>query len=119
MGSGSVEAASILSFAASVFGFATGWTSYAADYTCYQPAHTSRRKVFLWTFAGLIFPLLFTQMLGAAVMTASTATPSYKDGYEHSGIGGLLAAVLFPPLGRFGQFCLVVLALSIIAYVSL
>ncbi|KAI9823251.1 MAG: hypothetical protein M1826_000194 [Phylliscum demangeonii] len=70
MGSGSVEAASVLSFAASVFGFATGWTSYAADYT---------------------------------------------DGYSHSGIGGLLAAVLFPPLGRFGQFCLIILALSTIA----
>ena len=33
MGTGSNEAASVLSFAASVFGFATGWTSYAADYT--------------------------------------------------------------------------------------
>jgi len=36
-------------------------------------------------------------------------------GYQSSGIGGLLAAVIVPPLGRFGQFCLVVLALSIIA----
>jgi len=115
MGVGTSEAASVLSFAASVFGFATAWTSVAADYTCYQPRTQSRIKVFFATFAGLAFPLLFTQMLGAAVMTASINTPSYADGYADSSIGGLLAAVLFPPLGRFGKFCLVVLALSTVA----
>ena len=56
-------------------------------------------------------------MLGLAVATATTSETNmaYADGYKESGIGGLLAAVLFPPLGRFGQFCLVILALSIIA----
>ena len=115
MGSGSSEAGSVLSFSSAVFGFATGWTSYAADYTVYQPAHVSRVKVFLWTWAGLIFPLCFTEMLGLAVATAVTSTPAYETEYKAAGIGGLLAAVLFPPLGRFGEFCLVVLALSIIA----
>lgn len=121
MAVGKAEAGSVLSYAASVFGFGTGWTSLAADYTVYQPRTTSRPKVFAWTYGGLIFPLLFTQILGLAVATA-TVPPSadgfvnaYADGYNNSGIGGLLAAVLFPPLGRFGQFCLVVLALSIIA----
>lgn len=47
--------------------------------------------------------------------TASINTPAYADGYQTSGIGGLLAAVLFPPLGKFGQFCLIILALSIVA----
>lgn len=118
MGVGKSEAGAALSFAASVFGFGTGWTSYAADYTVYQPVGRSRRAVFLWTFAGLSFPLLFTEMLGAAVGTAMAANNNdnaYYDGYNSSGIGGLLATVLVPPLGRFGQFCLVVLALSIIA----
>jgi purine-cytosine permease-like protein len=115
MGVGSSEAGSVLSFAASVFGFATGWTSYASDYTCYQPKTISRTKVFISTFCGLLFPLLFTQFIGAAVMTASVNTPEYADGYATSGIGGLLAAVLFPTLGKFGQFCLVILALSIVA----
>lgn len=115
MGVGSSEAGSVLSFAASIFGYATGWTSYAADYTCYQPTTISRTKVFFSTLCGLAFPLLFTQMLGAAVMTASINTPAYADGYANSGIGGLLAAVLVPPLGKFGQFCLVILAMSIVA----
>ena len=115
MGVGSSEAGAVLSFASSVFGFATGWTSYAADYTVYQPVNSSKFKIYAWTFAGLIFPLCFTEMLGLAVMTASINTPAYADGYNKSGIGGVLAAVLVPTLGRFGQFCLVVLALSIVA----
>ncbi|KAI4249680.1 MAG: hypothetical protein L6R40_000469 [Gallowayella cf. fulva] len=122
MGVGKSETGSVLSFASSVYGFATGWTSYAADYTVYQPHTASRVKTFAWTWAGLIFPLLFTEMLGLAIATAMTfdletgePTNSYAIGYETSGIGGLLAEVLFPPFGRFGQFCLVVLALSIIA----
>ncbi|KAH8679925.1 permease for cytosine/purines, uracil, thiamine, allantoin-domain-containing protein [Tricladium varicosporioides] len=118
MGVGKSEAGAALSFAASVYGFATGWTSYAADYTVYQPVGRSRKSIFLWTFAGLSFPLLFTQMLGAAVATAMSIDDgknAYMNGYESSGIGGLLAAVIVPPLGKFGQFCLVILALSIIA----
>jgi hypothetical protein len=114
MGSGSAEAGSVLSFAASVFGFATGWTSYAADYTVYQPVGTSRLKVFCWVYAGLIFPLLFTEMLGLAVTTATVNDPTFEAMYQSDHIGGLLGAVLFGPLGRFGKFCVVVLALSII-----
>lgn len=117
MHSGNAEAGSVLSFAASVFGFGTGWTSLAADYSVYQPVHVSRVKTFAWTYVGLIFPLCFTEWLGLAIATATmdTVDTSFSDGYSRSGIGGLLAAVLFPPLGRFGQFCLIVLALSIIA----
>lgn len=121
MGKGNAEAGSVLSYAASVFGFGTGWTSIAADYTVYQPHNASRVKIFAWTYCGLMLPLLFTEILGLTVASASVpastlefANPFY-DGYSQAGIGGLLAAVLIPPLGRFGQFCLVVLALSIIA----
>ncbi|CAI6337865.1 unnamed protein product [Periconia digitata] len=118
MGHGTSELGSVLSFGSVVYGFATGWTSYAADYTVYQPHNQSRWKVFLAVWLGLIIPLLFTEFLGIAVMTATTINGGdnrYMDGYKASGTGGLLAAVLFPPLGGFGKFCLVVLALSIIA----
>ncbi|TDZ20636.1 Purine-cytosine permease fcyB [Colletotrichum orbiculare MAFF 240422] len=115
LNSGPSEAGSVLSFAASVFGFATGWTSYAADYTCYYPSSTPRMRVFVVTFSGLFFTLCFTELLGAAVMTASVNDPTYSAAYSTSGIGGLLAAVLVPRLGGFGEFCLVILALSIIA----
>lgn len=115
---GRAELGSVLSFGSVIFGFAVGWSSYAADYTCYQPSSQSKVKVFGWTFLGLIFPLLFTQMLGVAVYSATTADGGhnrYAAGYAASGTGGLLGAVLIYHLGAFGKFCLVVLALSIIA----
>ncbi|PSK60288.1 Purine-cytosine permease fcyB [Elsinoe australis] len=118
MGVGTSELGSVLSFGATIFGFATGWAPYAADYTCYQPSTQSRRKVFAWTYAGLIFPLCFCEFLGIAIMTATSANDGqnpYQEGLTASGTGGLLAAVLRPTLGRFGDFCLVILALSIIA----
>ena len=118
MGVGTSELGSVLSMGSVVYGFATGWTSYAADYTVYQPSNQSRTKIFFAVWIGLMIPLLFTEILGVAIMTATTANNGdnrYMDGYNASGTGGLLAAVLYPPLGTFGMFCLVVLALSIIA----
>lgn len=117
MGVGRSEMGNVLSFGATVFGFATGWTSYAADYTVYQPADRSRVKVFFATWVGLVVPLVFTEMLGVAVFTATSinnGNNKYMAGYQASGNGGLLGAVL-DPLGGFGKFCLVILALSIIA----
>ncbi|KAI1355381.1 purine-cytosine permease [Xylaria sp. FL0043] len=115
LATGPAEAGAVLSFAASVFGFATGWTAYAADYTVYQPVDRSRASIFFWTFAGLLFPLIFTELLGAAIATAIPSVPAYSNAYSESGVGGLLAQVLVPRLGRFGEFCVVVLALSIVA----
>lgn len=112
---GKSEAGLVLSFAASVFGFATGWTALAADYAVYQPETRSRQKIFWWSFAGLFFSLVFTELLGAAVMTASVLDDDYANAYDTNHIGGVLAIVLVPPLGAFGRFCLAVLALSIVA----
>ncbi|KAJ5747601.1 uncharacterized protein N7511_009297 [Penicillium nucicola] len=117
MGVGVSEMGSCLSFGSTVYGFATGWTSYAADYTVYQPKSQSRRLVFFSAWLGLIIPLIFTQFLGIAVMTATTINGGdnkYATGYAASLNGGLIDAVL-SPLGGFGKFCLVILALSIIA----
>lgn len=114
LNAGAAEAGGVLSFAASVFGFATGWTSYAADYTVYQPVTRSKRSVFTWTFAGLFVALCFTELLGAAVGTAMASNVAYKTAYDDSAVGGLLAQVLVPRLGRFGEFCVVLLGLSIV-----
>jgi purine-cytosine permease-like protein len=114
MKTGGSEAASVLSFAASIFGFATGWAGLASDYACYQPVGTNRWKIIFWVFVGLMFPLCFLEMLGLAVGTATANNESYLTAYNENHIGGLLAAVLFPPWGGFGQFLLIVLALSTI-----
>jgi purine-cytosine permease-like protein len=102
-----------------IFGFAIGWVSLASDYNVYQPASTPAWKTFAWTYAGLIFPLVLIQWLGAALMAvAGGPAPSneaWAAAYEADELGGLLGAVLIPVVGNFGRFCMVLLVLSVVA----
>ncbi|GAA95790.1 uncharacterized protein L969DRAFT_17698 [Mixia osmundae IAM 14324] len=105
---------SILSFGAAIAGFALGWTSLAADYSVQLPEDTSAFAIFAWTYAGLNVPLILVETLGAAMMTTITANADWNDRYLANGSGGLLSGPL-SKLGGFGQFLLVILALSIVA----
>lgn len=118
MKAGTTELGAVLSYGSTVFGFGTGYTSFAADYTVYQPSNRPRRRVFLATWLGIYPTLLFTELLGAAVVTATSINGgdnAYQKGFDQAGVGGLLAAVLFDRIGGFGKFCVVILALSIVA----
>lgn len=118
MGRGRGELGGVLSFGSTVFGFGTGYTSVAADYTVYQPSNRSRWRIFLAIWAGILPTLLFTEMLGAALVTtihSNGGHNAYKKGYDDASTGGLLAALLFPQIGGWGKACMVLLALSIVA----
>ncbi|KAK3354236.1 permease for cytosine/purines, uracil, thiamine, allantoin-domain-containing protein [Neurospora tetraspora] len=116
LGTGTAKASGVLSFAASVYTFTAGWAAYAADYSIYQPADPKpSARVFWWTFAGNFFPTVFTELLGAAVMTATVHHTDFAAAYDEAGLGGVFSHVLIPAVGKgFGTFCVVLLALSII-----
>ncbi|GAA6061008.1 hypothetical protein JCM10212_001064 [Sporobolomyces blumeae] len=114
-GAGEAEAASVLSFGGTIAGFALGWTSLAADYTVNFPEDTPDYKVFFSTYFGLNIPLIFLESLGALMMSTFDAKPSWGVAYAGQGLGGLLGAPLIGPMGGFGRFLLVVLAMSIVA----
>jgi len=59
--------------------------------------------------------LVFLELLGAAIATATVHNQEYHAAYDSSSVGGMLAHTLITPLGRFGEFCIVVLALSAIS----
>jgi NCS1 family nucleobase:cation symporter-1 len=42
------------------------WASYASDFSRYLPADTSRRRVFGYTFAGIVLAYAFVQGIGVA-----------------------------------------------------
>ncbi|KAF7359985.1 Cytosine-purine permease [Mycena venus] len=113
------EASNVLSFMGVIFGFTVGWVSFASDYNVYQPAETPAWKTFAWTYAGLIFPLVLIEWLGAAIMcVAGGAVPSndvWMAAFNSDELGGLLGAVLIPVVGNFGKFCMVLLVLSVVA----
>ncbi len=98
------EIASFLSFGGAVYGFATGWSSYAADYNVNQPEETPAKRVFWLTFLGVAVPCAVLEILGMALTTA----------FKGLGGGDLLAAAA-QPLGSFGTFLLILLALSVVA----
>jgi NCS1 nucleoside transporter family len=98
------EVASFISFGGAVYGFAIGWSPYAADYTVNQPEETSASRVFWLAFLGNVIPCITLEILGLALITA----------YKGLGGGDLLAATA-KPLGSFGTFLLILLALSTVA----
>jgi len=65
------------------------------------------------TFFGLFLPIVFTVMLGAALMTITD--PAYVDALGSSGDTGALIAQVLSPWGGGGKFLLVLLALSAIS----
>jgi purine-cytosine permease-like protein len=128
---GHALSADILSFGGIVFGLFTGvgltsfiftgrllnrhvhgyqWAPVAADFNCRLPADTPPMRVFLLTFFGLFIPICFVGILGAALMTITD--PVYVAAFRDGSTGGLVAQLL-SPLGHFGQFILVLLALSV------
>lgn len=98
------EVAAFFSFGGAVFGFATGWSAYAADYNVNQPEDTPAARIFWLTFFGVVIPLVVLEVLGLSLSTA----------FKGDGAGSLLATAL-KPMGGFGSFLLVLMALSIVA----
>lgn len=112
---GQAEAASVLSFGGALFGFACGWVSLASDYNVYMPAEAPSWKVFSWTYAGLIFPLVLVEWLGAAVGVAAMNIPEWYDSYETNEIGGLLRTIFVGAMGNGGKFFMFILVISVVA----
>jgi NCS1 nucleoside transporter family len=98
------EIASFISFGGAIYGFATGWASYAADYNVNQPQETPSRRVFWFTYLGLVLACTSLEIFGLMLTTA----------YKNLSGGDLLAAAA-KPLGGLGTFMLLILALSVVA----
>lgn len=80
------------------------------------PANSNKAKVFIYTYMGLNAPLIFVEVLGAAAMATFAAKSTWEDAYNNYHLGGLLGAPLIGPMGGFGRFLLVLLALSIVSW---
>lgn len=65
-------------------------------------------------FLGSYIPSILLQTLGVGLTTALETTPAWQAAFTDNGVGGLVGAVVVP-LGGFGKFLLVLLALGIIA----
>jgi purine-cytosine permease-like protein len=85
----------------------------AADYFVYYPENTPRWKVFTATMIGLTTSFTFAFIVGIGLASGMTSNPTWNSAYEVS--QGALIVEAFKPLGSFGGFCGVVVALGLVA----
>ena len=91
---GETTVGNVFSFGSTIYGFAIGWLSYIADYSVYMPRDTSKTKLFSSVFFGLMFPLLFTLILGAACGVATLNNSAWMELYDKYSFGGVVYGIL-------------------------
>ncbi|SMR43477.1 unnamed protein product [Zymoseptoria tritici ST99CH_3D1] len=84
-----------------------------ADMFVYYPSTTSRTKVFLSTLAGLTLSSAIALITGIGLGSGTLTDPAWSSAYSVS--AGALIVEAFRPLGNFGSFCSVLVALGIVA----
>lgn len=91
MGSGSAEAASVLSFGTAIIGYEIAWVMLAADYNVYMREDKSDWEVMGYSFGGLFIGQFSVELLGAALGTlVMSPEVRFQQAYETAGIGGLI-----------------------------
>ncbi|KAK3067364.1 Vitamin B6 transporter [Teratosphaeriaceae sp. CCFEE 6253] len=110
---GAALAASRLSFLSLQLYVPNSWGAAASDFYVYYPPTTPRWKVFLLTLAGLCLSFWFVNLIGVGLGCGIAVVPAWADAYAVS--SGALISASYAPLGAFGKFCSVVVALGVIA----
>ncbi|KAF2032881.1 hypothetical protein EK21DRAFT_98700 [Setomelanomma holmii] len=85
----------------------------AADYFVYYPEHASSWRIFAMTLTGLMCSFTFAFILGIGLACGTLLNTSWEAAYGVS--QGALIVEAYRPLGSFGSFCGVVVALGLVA----
>lgn len=101
-----------LSFFGLALAAAITYSGGAADLFVYYPEHTAGWKIFTTTMLGLASSFTFAFVLGIGLASGMTTNPSWKASYDMS--QGALIVEGFKPLGSFGSFCGVLVALGLV-----
>lgn len=95
-------------------GIMFGWGGLIGDYACYFSPKAPRPLLFVYAYCGLAIPFSLLTILGAAIAGAIPVIPPWGQAYSTGGLGGVIGEILKHRLGGFGDFILVILALSVI-----
>lgn len=94
-------------------GATSAWSPAAADFYVYYPEATSKKLVFLLTWAGESLGYLFTLYLGIGLGSGISTKSTWAAANEVSPGAVLVAG--FDSLGTFGRFCATIVMLGVIA----
>jgi purine-cytosine permease-like protein len=102
-----------LSFFSLCLSAAITYAGVGPDYYVYYDPKSPSTKLFLLTLFGLTSSFSFGLILGIGLASGIASNAAYSSAYEVS--QGALIVAGFEPVGTFGHFCSVVVALGIIA----
>lgn len=85
----------------------------AADYFVYYPEDTPRWKIFSVTMLGLSTSFTFAFIIGIGLASGMLTNAAWEGAYHVS--QGALIVEGYKPLGSFGSFCGVIVALGLVA----
>jgi purine-cytosine permease-like protein len=106
-------AANRLSFFGLNLAAAITYSGGAADYFVYYPENTPRWKIFSVTMLGLTTSFTFAFVVGIGLASGMATNKAWEGAYSVS--QGALIVEGYRPLGGFGSFCGVVVALGLVA----
>ncbi|MCJ1415435.1 hypothetical protein MMC32_001767 [Xylographa parallela] len=113
LGDSATVAGNRLSFLSICLSAAITYAGVAADYFVYYPPSTPRFQLFAMSLLGLSTSFALALISGIGLATGIPSVPAYATAYSTS--QGALLVTAFAPLGAFGRFCAVVIALGLIA----
>ncbi|KAI4241537.1 MAG: hypothetical protein L6R40_004517 [Gallowayella cf. fulva] len=101
-----------LSFFSLQLSVPVSWAAASSDFYVYYPENTKPWKAFSLTMTGLTLSFLFVNLIGIGLASGTFANPAWL---EADGISsGALILAGYDGLGRFGDFCGVIIALGLI-----
>lgn len=104
-----------LSFFSLCLSAAITYAGCGSDYFVYFPEETPGWKIFTTTMIGLTTSFTYAFLVGIGLGTGVASRASWATAYDVS--QGALIVEGFAPLGGFGKFCAVVIALGLVANV--
>ncbi|KIW96771.1 uncharacterized protein Z519_02162 [Cladophialophora bantiana CBS 173.52] len=112
-GGGSVRSADQMSFFFLCVAGPLAWSPASADFYVYFPTSSKRWKVLIATTIGLGGSCVISNLIGIGLASGIPLRQAWADAVEIS--SGALFVEAFRPLGNFGHFCSVILALGLIS----
>lgn len=107
----------ILSFAGVIAGFTITYAPLGSDFTMYYTPDAPSWRIFLYSMLGFLASIVPIQCLGAACAISAPTIPSWTAAFDGGNVGGLLAVTL-SPVGTFGKFLVVLLAINLASNIA-
>ncbi|KAL8990365.1 MAG: hypothetical protein Q9169_008140, partial [Polycauliona sp. 2 TL-2023] len=87
------------------------WSAISSDFFVYYSEITSKRMIFAMTYLGISTSFIFVLLLGVGLASGVSTNAAWETASSTS--SGALVLAGFEPLGGFGKFCGVVMALGV------